>query len=332
MKICTTPQERRDALEIVKPIKIAVAYVGMGWDKYIDKDFLEEIILSPTLGSNPLAILEIVKVIGFDNVYFLDRLHSKIYIGNDQVFLGSPNLSTNGFSNNGNHEIGVLLEKGASQKKCSIDIFDAYKAEAQKDYHDEESKWDKLKKLYRRWQESIESEFNISDNKSSNKEKPDLNLITIHVVPYIINGDLEYNFNVVLGAINQLNSTKLDDYFKEDFEFLPDPDDNIQKGDWILAWPCDQKGYPIADERIYWVYVHHVIPSGYIHSGSPYTKLVGQAASLKTPPEPFRLTPTKKANIRVALNSGNFNDMLFLRKPWTLGPADKLVPAFLAAI
>ena len=331
MKICTTPQERRDALQIVKPIKIAVAYVGMGWDQYIDKDFLTEIILSPTLGSNPLAISEIIKVIGFDKVHFLDRLHSKIYIGNDQVFLGSPNLSTNGFSDNGNHEIGVLLQTEASQKKCSIDIFDAYKAEAQKYYPDVESKRKKLKDLYRLWQKSIESGFSTSDDDSSNGKEPDIDLITIHVTCYTLGSDAEFDPNIVATAINQPYGTNLDDYFSDENEFLPEED--IKEGDWILAWHSKQDGYPGKNCEIDWMYVHHVIPSGYIQpSGYPYTKLVGQAASLKTPPEPFKLTPTKKASIRAALNSGNFNDMLFLRDPWTLAPADALVPAFLAAI
>ena len=314
MKICTTPQERRDALEIVKPKKIAVAYVGMGWDQYIDKSCLTEIILSPTLGSNPLAISEIVKVINWDNVHFLDRLHSKIYIGNDQVFLGSPNLSTNGFSDNGNHEIGVLLQTEASQKKCSSDIFDAYKAEAQKDYPDVESKRKKLKDLYRLWQKSIESGFSTSDDDSPNGQSPDIDLIRIHVTPYIVGRKAKYNSDVIPGAIHQPICTKLDDYFIEDFDFLPE--DDIQEGDWILAWNIKQNGYPGKNCEIYWMYVHHVIPSGYIQpSGSPYTKLAGQAKSLRTPSEPFKLTDKKKDKIRAALNSSKFNAMLSLRAP-----------------
>ena len=79
----------------INPQYIAVGYIGKDWHRYIDIEFVKEIIVSPTIGSNPFAIESIVKEIGFENVYFLDELHAKLYIGSDRYAFGSFNLSAN---------------------------------------------------------------------------------------------------------------------------------------------------------------------------------------------------------------------------------------------
>ena len=38
---------------------------------------LKEVIVSPTFGSNPEAVVNLAKRIGWDNVYFLNELHAK---------------------------------------------------------------------------------------------------------------------------------------------------------------------------------------------------------------------------------------------------------------
>ena len=109
MTICSNAEQLRNALNKIKPTKIAVAYVGAGWENYILLEHLEEIIVSPTLGSNPFAIEEIMNKLGAEKVHFLDRLHSKLYLGKQSALLGSPNLSDNGFSDSGNLEAGVVF-------------------------------------------------------------------------------------------------------------------------------------------------------------------------------------------------------------------------------
>ena len=61
MKICSNAEQLKNALNEIKPTKIAVAYVGAGWKNYRLLEYLEEIIVSPTLGSNPFAIEEIMR-------------------------------------------------------------------------------------------------------------------------------------------------------------------------------------------------------------------------------------------------------------------------------
>ncbi|HDY8146179.1 hypothetical protein LZU85_19720 [Vibrio sp. IRLE0018] len=80
------------------PQYVAVAYLGKDWASYLAIDNLKAIVLSPTLGTNPFAVEALVDKIGWDKVHFLSRLHSKIYLGDSSVMLGSANLSDNALS------------------------------------------------------------------------------------------------------------------------------------------------------------------------------------------------------------------------------------------
>ena len=75
-------------LREVMPTHVAAAYVGRDWRTYIDTQQLKEIVVSPTLGSNPYAIAEIAKDIGWENVHFLINLHAKIYLGGERCRSG----------------------------------------------------------------------------------------------------------------------------------------------------------------------------------------------------------------------------------------------------
>lgn len=61
------------------PQKIAVAYIGVDWKKYVNPKSIEFIVISPTLGSNPNTIDDMVKIIGWEKIYFNEALHAKIY-------------------------------------------------------------------------------------------------------------------------------------------------------------------------------------------------------------------------------------------------------------
>lgn len=56
------------AISRCEPSKVAVAYIGTDWNTFVpDTDRLEAIIVSPTFGSNPWAISDLVKQIGWRN-------------------------------------------------------------------------------------------------------------------------------------------------------------------------------------------------------------------------------------------------------------------------
>ena len=133
----------KKAIKELKPNKIAVAYIGADWEKYIDQDTLKEleIILSPTIGSNPQAIHSLVKKIkgGWNNVHFLTKLHAKFYLGNEAAILGSFNLSGNGFEVYGLEEIGVKIIEEKPRKTLD-DEFERLKTEAKNEFETEKAK------------------------------------------------------------------------------------------------------------------------------------------------------------------------------------------------
>lgn len=101
----------KSTIRDISPTSIAVAYVGIDWASYVSPDRIKEIILSPTLGSNPYAIVNMAKYIGWENIYFLDNLHAKIYLSASQAAVGSFNLTANGLSAQGLEEAGFFIEE-----------------------------------------------------------------------------------------------------------------------------------------------------------------------------------------------------------------------------
>ncbi|XQU09587.1 hypothetical protein P4544_07755 [Halomonas sp. LY9] len=120
--LMTDPSELSRTLKSIKPTHVAVAYLGSAWKEYLsDMDALEEIIVSPTIGSNPWALEELlVKAVQHDfKVYFSEKLHAKLFIGKMSCLLGSPNLSHNGFGG-GLNEVAVYLEGGQNLSNAQI--------------------------------------------------------------------------------------------------------------------------------------------------------------------------------------------------------------------
>ena len=328
MKICSNAIQHRDALKEIKPSKIAVAFVGEGWKKYVSPKQLKEIILSPTLGSNPKAIEQIMDMIGESNVYFLDNLHSKIYLGEESALLGSSNLSDNGLADFRLLETGVVLSDHPSLERLRS-VFDTYKNRAMRLYPTKKSKKEKLHELIKQWQSSIWHGLNTDHGSEKSPAitnyKSDLD--RIHIAWYHQEDKLDYNEGAIDAVVPEAIGISPDDYFADAFSFHEK--DIIQPGDWILYWRCRNDGYPCKNCNIDWLHVHHVVPNGV--NDPNYTKLAGQAKNLKCPTPPFDLNQKRiKSIIREALSSIKFSELLSLDEaPWQLTPADKVVPEFL---
>jgi hypothetical protein len=328
MKICSNAEQLRNALNEIKPTKIAVAYVGAGWEKYILLKHLKEIIVSPTLGSNPKAIKEIMDKIGVDNVHFLDNLHSKLYLGKQSALLGSSNLSKNGFHDSGKFEAGVVLNASLSLKKLD-DIFEGYKEQAIKDYPTPESKIEKLKQLIKLWQIAI---WHGVDTACNDEESPSIgayepsHLNRIHIAWYTA-GVPDYNEEEIGAKIPDAIGVSPNEYFSSMNSFHSNS--LVRAGDWILNWQSNNDGSPrMRGDNIYWVHVHHVVPNGI--RNEYYPMLAGQAEERKCPPLPFDLDDRTIQLIREALRSGQFPELLSTYDdPWQLEPADEVVPEFL---
>lgn len=326
MKILTNAKEIRGFLSTLRPSKVAVAFVGAGWKNYISSDRLEEMVLSPTLGSNPKAIEEIMAALGEDNVHFLDRLHSKFYLGDSAALLGSNNLSDNGLADAGLIEAAVWLEETDALQKLEATLAN-YKELAKRLYPNAQAKKERLRVLLMEWNTAfsyghVSSSFNVpkvAGYKSG--------LDRIHIAWYGSN-DVEFDAEKINAAIPQANGSP-DDYFSDFLQFHEE--DNVLPGDWILCWHCRNDGYPRKSGGISWMYAHHVIPRGFVDDN--YTKLVGEAKHLKCPPVPFELDSSTKHLIRDMLGSGDFPELLSLDEtPWHLSPADAVTPRFLALL
>jgi hypothetical protein len=331
MPIYSTAQELRNALVEIQPSKIAVAFVGNGWRNYVNPEHIAEIVLSPTLGSNPIAIEAIMLNIGEEHVYFLDNLHAKIYLGTESALLGSSNLSDNGFSDNGNFEAGVVLSDSESLGNLQA-VFDDYKTRAAEQYPTRESKIERLRILLREWQNSITNgtisrNLNNNDRDNSSPSIGDYRSksYSIHVAWY---GDAEviYNETAICAVVPEANNPE--DYFESANTFHKD--DVVQKGDWILSWRANKNGFPNGRSTPIWLYAHHVILNGALDP--PYTMLVGQAKKFQCPPPPFVLDERTIQLIRDALNTGIFPTLLRPNddRDWLLADADTAVPDFLS--
>lgn len=329
MRVMTTAKEIRSALQDLKPLSVAVAYVGAGWKKYVSTKHLQEIVLSPTLGSNPRAIDEIVETLGDDNVYFLDHLHSKIYLGADAALLGSCNLSDGGIADHGRLEAAIVLVDEEARKQLTAQ-FERYKEAARELYPTKKKKLARLRKLKEQCDRA--QWFGLADvsTKSPSIRQYSSNLDRIHIV--WCGSEIDpYNESVIEKAIHEVEEIGPDDYFKYALQFHRS--DDIRPGDWVLCWRCKDDGMPWKNGDVSWFYAHHVVLDGF--DTDDYPKLAGEAKAkfLKRPAPPFALDPPTKALVRKILGSGQFPELLSLDDSiWQLGPADAVTPAFLIAL
>lgn len=324
-QIVSSPTEIQEKLCEISPVRVAVAFIGKSWEKYVVAKDLSEIVISPTIGSNPRAIEDISKKIGWDKIYFLDNLHSKIFIGKDSALLGSCNLSDNGMGEGGLEETAIIL-----QEKHHLDhlhkIIDNYKKLAQKMYPDESSKQARLRELIQQTKDMPR----YFPRGTYGKTAPDINSYTlchpIHIAFYF-SGKLHINEKIVRANSDVPPSQEVEDYYTDYMEFRNE--DRVEKGDWILCWRTTNKGLPSGN--VEWMYVDEVIKDGC--DNAQYKKLVGQIY-ISLPLPPFNLDQKAIKRIRDVIASDEFK---ILRPPpgdeaWDSNRADKLVPQFIEAI
>lgn len=327
MEILLTAQQIREKLLHVSPSKIAVAFVGKGWKKFISKEHLHEIVVSPTIGSNPKAIEEIMKEIGAEKVYFLDQLHAKIYIGKETALVGSCNLSDNGMADGHLLESAVFFDESTSILQLQK-TFESYKDLASVQYPDLAAKKTRLRMLTKQWNTAVWHGVAKDEYEEPPVSEYESALDTIHIVWYQ-QDELDYNSDAIGAIVPDSKGMSPDDYFSDVLQFLEE--DPIEQGDWILCWHCKNNGSPRKNGDVSWMRAHHVIPHGVIDE--EYTKLVGQAKNLKKGSAPFRLDSRTKELIRKALCSGQFPELLSNNDNlWRLKHADAVTQRFLEYI
>lgn len=262
-----------------KPFKIAVAYIGADWNTFIpDADRLSAIIVSPTFGSNPRAIMDVAKQIGWEKVHFLDELHAKIYIGNSFAVIGSANLTNNGLSGEGLVELCVEVSTTETLKKLD-ETFDTLKQRAQKQYPTTESKRARIRELEIVWGSAIANRIIRNKNNSTPAFSDYEPLGEDHFyVLWYQPVDCEYSDDVK--AIESL--------IVDDIHFASA--DKVEKNKWALLWRITNSNTPHKSAKPHWLYIHEVFENGIVDEGYEYPKCAIQRKDLDVPSPPFEIT------------------------------------------
>ena len=250
MRVLTDSKEIRAELKKLAASRLAVAYIGADWRDYVDARSLESVILSPTLGSNPHAIADLVREIGWNKVHFLDNLHAKIYLGQGAALLGSANLSQNALGD-GNLFEAMVLVRGESALVKLDETFDAYLEKAKECYQQESKKQQRLNDLRDSWNRGVwAGVFKPAKAHTKISELSDDELRRIHVV-WWFPGDMEYQVDNVAAETGCSDPEAIDRYFSDRFSFSEQ--DEMGEGDWLLCWRSTVKGLPHGSVRAYWM-------------------------------------------------------------------------------
>ncbi|WP_320172972.1 phospholipase D family protein [Maridesulfovibrio sp.] len=281
MKLLKTG-EIRGAVERCEPERIAVAYVGLDWEKFIDKEKVKEVVVSPTEGSNPKGIQSLVDCLSWDNVHFLDNLHCKFYIGEQTAILGSPNLSRNGIAEAGLEEAAVEITDLREIENLSS-YFSEIKQSAMKKYPAEEMKKQALSDLYNIWRERERSN-GAEEIEEDGEELLDYAVLSetdFYIAWYGVCDNVEYRGDI------------------ENYESLIDDEmhlaagDKIRKGKWVLCWKVTSKNRPDMQVKPHWLFIDELFENAvYIENEEyDYTTVAVMRSDKEPVKPPFELTP-----------------------------------------
>lgn len=302
-------------LREISPRQIAVAYVGIDWKTYINPDKLQDIVLSPTVGTNPAAVVEIAGAIGWEHVHFLDNLHAKIYLGERSAAVGSFNLTANGLSAEALQEAGFLVDDSGTLSELRARLAD-YQRQATTAYPTTASKLARVAELRALWDRAIKQGVIRNDAQTTALDAYSPVSADEIYVCWVL-GDITYTDQVVSPAT--INNT---------LSFLES--DMVRPDRWILCWTPRGDGHPDERYRPYWLHVDEVVEGG--AEEAPYTKVAIERTGRAELPPPFEITDAAVHALYVVLNSGEFPEFLDDHDTWSLDRTLPRLPAFLRAL
>lgn len=309
--------EIQSAVLSCRPTKIAVAYIGADWNTFIpDASCLEAIIVSPTFGSNPWAITDLVRQIGWEKIFFLDELHAKTYVGKKSAVIGSANLTRNGLAAEGLVELCVEVYSEESLRKVNV-TFDDLKKRAQEQYPTKEEKKERLKELERSWGAAIANRIMKGEKRKVRPfvEFEPLGSDHFYVIWYQP-VDCEYSEDVK--AIQSL--------IADDLHFAIT--DKPVKNKWALVWRITDTYKPHRSAKPHWLYIHEVFENGVIDDNYEYPNCAIQRKDLEVPPFPFELTNDVIAALKAAVQEESVAEYLIQARKgvFSLAYSQKGVP------
>ncbi|MFK5968515.1 MAG: hypothetical protein QM487_00075 [Candidatus Marithrix sp.] len=294
MKLLKSSNQISESLKECPPCHIAVAYLGLNWDNYINVKIIKSIVLSPTVGTNPLAVASLVKAIGWDKVYFLPQLHSKIYLSEGQVILGSANLSKNGLGDNEQYESGV----SSSDPNLIIqtkELYESYIKKSEQLYSSEDSKIEELRNLWDK-HNIVRADGGDNDPKISRTfmEYDPILHEQFYIIGYV-EGDIVHTDN-----IPKIITNKIVD------EISLSPKDSIEVGKWVLCWKKNKNNTVNRVTNITWMYIHELYSNGCDEKG--YEDVGIQREKMKLPDQPFVLKKGFKDKFTKIIEGGQYDE------------------------
>jgi len=282
-------------LNEVIPEYIAVAFVGIDWERFINRKNIKEIIVSPTIGSNPRAITNLVSILGWKKVFFLKKLHSKIYIGSQtkSALVGSFNLTANGLQAGitNLYEAGYFINEPDKIGELR-QLFAEYKELSLVEFPDIHSKQQALHELYQQW--GRKGLFDTEDGNVGDLLSYDLNAGENFYISWFMNEDIPLSEEV------QRIKSSIDDYIG-----FADADANyLVENRWILCWKANNNGLPNMRANPYWLYIHKIINNG---STNPDYPILAIQFNENLPPPPFSLDNMEEiAKFKEILNAETY--------------------------
>lgn len=290
-----------EAIKKIKPTRIAVAFIGIDWKKYLSEDILdnlESIVISPTEGSNPDAIKQLADRIGWDKIHFLKRLHAKIYIGRDYAIVGSANLSSNGLKGDdqGLFEVCVKVE---TINKIN-DIYDSILKEADEKYNKEQDKKKEVASLRKIWNKRVTVGL-------SSEQKIDDSFENFDIESY---GNICLDwYEEVAGPVLKENSGLEDttNSFK-DWMYI-NPCDQVQENSWMLCWRRTSSKKMHGKIKPHWMYVHKIF-NNVLEKNEGYSSLAVEYIKGEKPSKPFDENSNKfKKAFSSVINLDKYSDL-----------------------
>lgn len=293
-----------EAIKKIKPTKIAVAFIGIDWKKYLSEDILdnlESIVISPTEGSNPDAIRDLADRIGWDKIHFQKRLHAKIYIGKDYAIVGSANLSFNGLSGDdqGLFEVCVKVETTYEIN----DIYNSILTEADRCYPTDESKKKAVVNLQKIWNKRVAVKLSSEKKREDSFEKFDIESYGNISLDWYDGTEDEPILKENSGLEDTTNSFK-------DWMYI-NPCDQVQENSWMLCWRRTSSKKMDGRIKPHWMYVHKIFNNVLDEEKNEgYSSLAVEYIKGKKPSKPFdeNSNKFKKAFFSV-INLDKYSDL-----------------------
>jgi hypothetical protein len=260
----------KQEIEACQPRRVAVAYLGWDWSKYLTApEQLESIVISPTLGTNPHAVNQLVERLGRDGrsgwerVHFLDNLHTKLYLGDTSCVLGSANLTANGLDGDRLIEAAVTTRDISLLTSAGKFFEDEVLRQAIHCYPTQESKVRRLNQLV------------LEHEKSKQATQPKLPSIQALVDPFP-----KFHVSWYTPEGPELNEEGVDSVNFDIADYLHfHSEDDIEAGQWVLTWRLSEKDEMNRRVQPCWMYIDHVRNDAVDLSDDPdyeYTKVAMQ--------------------------------------------------------